>query len=186
MNLTILDLFILSAIDRGAGSTYDLQRDAGISLGASTPSLARLTRAKLVSKEEGRSSTNRPRTSFQLTASGKREVRNSWQQLLNDQTITDLDSILRIADMASHYGGDPQRIKSYLRRAGEQRIRMAEQAKLKSEMTPIRPKRLRYSRMRAQCDEQRLKAEGNALMLIGNSFRRVKGEIPGQQSLAKL
>jgi hypothetical protein len=37
MTLSILDLFLLSMLDRGAQSPYELQRTAGVSLGAPFP-----------------------------------------------------------------------------------------------------------------------------------------------------
>lgn len=53
MIVSVLDIFLLSMLDRGAQSPYELQRMAGVSLGASVPSLRRLTASKLVTREDG-------------------------------------------------------------------------------------------------------------------------------------
>ena len=84
MNLSVLDAFILSLLDRGLETPYDLQRQGGLSLGASTPELLRLVKAELVKRAEGASSTNRPRHQYQLTTTGKREARAAWKPFLND------------------------------------------------------------------------------------------------------
>lgn len=72
MTLSVLDFFLLSMLDRGAQSPYELQRMAGVSLGASVPSLRRLTASKLVTRQEGTATTNRPRHEHMLN--GRRQA----------------------------------------------------------------------------------------------------------------
>ena len=50
MSLSVLDLFVLSLFDRGLETPYDLQRQAGVSLGSSVPALRRLEAAGLIKK----------------------------------------------------------------------------------------------------------------------------------------
>src|ERR1035441_10434725 len=101
MTLSVLDLFLLSMLDRGAQSPYDLHRAAGVSLGASVPSLRRLTASKLVTRTEGTAATNRPRHSYKLTAAGKQAAKAGWTTYFQEASAgVDLDSLLRIVDMA--------------------------------------------------------------------------------------
>ena len=170
-------------LDRGAASAYDLRRKAAMSLGASTPSFGRLLKAKLVSKQEGMGRTGRPRYVYRLTASGKEKARTSWKSFLRESgtSDSDLDTILRIVDMAIHYGGERRKIGSFLRRAVEARQVMADQARADSRRVPS--SRLTYSRMRTQCVASRLEAEGEALMRLEALFARSGDPVPGQQSL---
>jgi DNA-binding PadR family transcriptional regulator len=183
VNLSVLDIFILSMLDRGAKSAYDLQRRAGVSLGASTPSLAKLLQNELVTSKEGRSPTNHRRFVFALTDSGREQARTGWHSwFADDNGITDLDSLLRVADMASHYGAEPARVKRLLRRAAETRLQMARQAKDAVGALPGSTKLL-YRSMRTRCDEKRLRAEADALLQIANDIKRPTGVHPGQQPL---
>src|SRR6266496_332077 len=172
MNFSVLDFFLLSLLDRGSETPYDLQRGVGISLGASLPSLRRLVTGKLVSREEGRAATNRPRHVYRLTASGKQAARTAWKAQLNgNDSPTDLDSILRIADMAAHYGADKKKIRSFLRRSAEARSLLARQAGLQAEASTRPSERISYSGMRTRCDAARLAAEAEALHGLADLFR---------------
>jgi DNA-binding PadR family transcriptional regulator len=136
MNLSVLDAFILSLLDRGLETPYDLQHQGGLSLGASSPALRRLVKAKFVGRAEGESATNRPRHQYQLTATGKREAKTAWKPLLDDNdSPSDIDSILRIADMAAHYRADKPKIRSFLKRASDRKSQLAQHADLSSTAT---------------------------------------------------
>lgn len=183
MSLSVLDVFVLSMLDRGAKSAYDLRRRAGISLGASTPSLRRLVKNKLVTLEKDRSPTNHRRNSVELTAAGREQARKGWKSWLVDNSgVTDLDSLLRIADMASQYGADPYRIKKFLKSAGETKLLMADSAKGTARALPHSGK-LIYGKMRSRCDENRLRAEADALFQIASDIKRPQGVARGQQWL---
>jgi DNA-binding PadR family transcriptional regulator len=170
MTLSVLDVFLLSMLDRGAESPYDLQRAAGISLGASVPSLRRLTASKLVTRTEGTAATNRPRHSYKLTAAGKQAARIGWKTYLQEaSTGLDLDSLLRIVDMAFHYRAEKKTIKSFLKQAAGARALMAEKAGL-AEKGFASPDVASYMRMRASCDATRLRAEAEALSSLATSI----------------
>ncbi len=103
MPLPVLDLFVLSLLDRGLETPYDLQKRAGLSLGATTPSLRRLLDAKLVTRSKDSGPGKRPRHAYELTARGKEEARQGWKLYLSPEHLpNDLDSILRIIDLAIH------------------------------------------------------------------------------------
>jgi DNA-binding PadR family transcriptional regulator len=181
MDISILDVFILSLLDRGLETPYDLQRQGGLSLGASSPALQRLLKANLVKRDEGASATNRPRHLYQLTAIGKREVRAAWEPFLVDDPPPDIDSILRIADMAAHYRAQKPKIRSFLKRASEKRSQLAQHAGVSSMATKLGG-RISYTVMRAHCDAARLHAEADTLVKLARIFRP-KGEVDGQTSL---
>jgi DNA-binding PadR family transcriptional regulator len=125
VDLSILDLYILSLLDRGLRSKYELQRQGGVSLGSSVPSLRRLEKAKLIVRRVGSSIGDRPRHDLRLSPAGRRAVRGGWQTLLDDSADKDLDSILRIVDMARSYSANKSAIAGYLNSAASGRRRTA-------------------------------------------------------------
>jgi DNA-binding PadR family transcriptional regulator len=182
MILSVLDLFLLSMLDRGAQSPYELQRTAGVSQGAAVPSLRRLLAAKLVTRKEGIAATNRPRHEYRLTPEGKREARSGWKAHFHEASAgIDLDSLLRIVDVAFHYGSDKKKVKSFLKHAAEARELMAEKASL-AERGFASHDKASYMKMRAGCDATRLHAEADALLRLAASFGS-RWPLEGQQSL---
>jgi DNA-binding PadR family transcriptional regulator len=182
MTLSVLDLFLLSMLDRGAQSPYELQRMAGVSLGASVPSLRRLTVSKLVTRQEGTAATNRPRHEYKLTAAGKQAARTGWKAHFQEASAgSDLDSLLRIVDMAFYYGTEKKTIKSFLKQAAGARVLMAEKAGL-AEKGFAAPDMVSYMRMRASCDAIRLRAEADALSSLAASIGSQR-QVAAQQSL---
>jgi DNA-binding PadR family transcriptional regulator len=182
MTISVLDVFVLSLLDRGLETPYDLQRQGGLSLGASTPALRRLVKANFVKRTEGESATNRPRHQYQLTATGKREARAAWKPFVDsDNPPSDLDSLLRVVDMAAHYQADKQKIRAFLKRAADGKSLLAQQAGLSSKATRSGD-RVLYQGMRVRCDAARLLAEAKTLLQIAGLFRPT-GEVEGQQPL---
>ena len=182
MNSSVLDLFILSALDRGCVTPYDLQRVAGISLGGSLPALRRLLKSKMVAKSQSKTGTNRPRHHYRLTTSGKVAAETAWWPYINQEFDLpgDLDSVLRLTDMAVHYGADKRKISSFLKLAAKQRRALAAQAELKISQAGKRdPQQLSYSAMRLRCDASRLRAEAETLVAIAESIVESK-ESPGR------
>jgi DNA-binding PadR family transcriptional regulator len=118
---SVLDLFILSLLDRGLETPYDLQRQGGLSLGSTVPALKRLETAGLVRKKATLGSSKRPRHSFQLSTAGKKLARSGWKVHFKASNHPDFDAILRIADMAQHYLAKPIDIVTFLEAAASQR-----------------------------------------------------------------
>jgi len=182
MTLSVLDLFLLSMLDRGAQSPYELQHMAGVSLGASVPSLRRLTASKLVTREDGTAATNRPRHEYKVTATGKQAARTGWKVYFQEaSTGLDLDSLLRIVDLASHYRAEKKTIKLFLKQAAGARALMAEKAGL-AEKGFASPDKASYMRMRASCDAIRLRAEADALSSLATSIGSQR-QVAAQQPL---
>ena len=65
---TDLDLFVLALIDGGVSTPYELQKSAGLSQGATIPTLKRLLEARLV--RQGKPGV-RGRTDYKVTSAGK-------------------------------------------------------------------------------------------------------------------
>jgi DNA-binding PadR family transcriptional regulator len=181
MNLSVLDVFVLSLLDRGLETPYDLYRQGGLSLGASTPALQRLVKADLVKRGESASATNRPRHEYRLTTSGKKAAQSAWKPFLDDEPPSDLDSLLRVVDMAAHYCTEKPKIRAFLKRAADGKSLLARQAGLSSKTTRSGD-RVLYMGMRVRCDAARLLAESKTLLQIAGLFRPV-GEVEGQQPL---
>jgi DNA-binding PadR family transcriptional regulator len=178
---SVLDVFVLSLLDRGLETPYDLLHQGGLSLGASSPALQRLVKAKLVKRAEGESATNRPRHEYRLEPAGKKAARSAWKPFLDDEPPSDLDSLLRVVDLAAHYQADKRKIYSFLNRAIARRSQLAQHAAL-SVSTTLKGDRASYTAMRVHCDAVRLLAEVDALNQISRQFR-AKGVVAGQQSL---
>ena len=103
MICSLLDLFILSLLDRGLETPYDLQRQGGLSLGSTVPALRRLAAAGLIRKREATGASKRPRHTYQLSAVGRTQAQNGWKTHLKSPDHMDLDAVLRVADMAQYY-----------------------------------------------------------------------------------
>lgn len=73
--LTLPDVFLLSFVDSGLNSPYDLISKAGISVGLTSPSLKRLEQAGLLKKRSG----PRNRIDYSLTERGKEEFQAALQ-----------------------------------------------------------------------------------------------------------
>ena len=118
---SVLDLFVLSLLDRGLETPYDLHRRGRLSLGSTVPALRRLETAGLVRKKAPVGSSKRPRHWFQLSAAGRKLARGEWIPLLKDRPPSDFDAVLRLADMAQHYRARPADIVTFLEAAASER-----------------------------------------------------------------
>lgn len=160
MTCSLLDRYVLSLLDRGVDTPYALQRDGGLSLGASTPALRRLAEARVVKRTEERGATNRPRHIYTLTASGRELARNGWREYFHAGRFpSDLDSILRLSDMAAHCGVSAAEVARFLKTASERTATVARRVAA----VPEPGDGLMYLSMRSRCEAARLKAESDVL-----------------------
>jgi DNA-binding PadR family transcriptional regulator len=111
---SILDLFVLSLFDRGLETPYDLQRQAGVSLGSSVPALRRLEAAGFIKKRKAIAASKRPRHSYQLSTAGRNLAQSGWKTHLKTPNQMDLDAVLKVADMAQHYRAKAADIVEFL------------------------------------------------------------------------
>jgi hypothetical protein len=166
---SVLDLFVLSLLDRGLETPYDLHRQGRLSLGSTVPALRRLETAGLVRKKAPVGSSKRPRHWFQLSAAGRKLAHGGWIPLLKDGPPSDFDAVLRLADMAQHYRARPADIVTFLEAAASERRSSARSA-------VSRPHEMRDSfglvATREAWDVARLKAETKFLEGLAESFRQ--------------
>ncbi len=169
MSHSILDLFILSLLDRGLETSYDLHIHGGLSLGSTVPALRRLGSAGLVRKKAPVGSSKRPRHWFQLSAAGRKLARGGWVSLLKDQPPSDFDAVLRLADMAQHYGATSADIVTFLETVASGRRSSARSGV--SEAHEMRDS-LGLVATREAWDVARLKAEAKFIDGLAKSFRQ--------------
>ena len=193
--LPVLDLYILAKLDQGLQTPYDLQRHAGLSLGATVPAMRRLVREKLVSRAEGLTATRRPKHAYNLTKTGKEKAEKGWKEYVQKNVPpADLDALLRLVDVALQYGAKKSRLSDLLRAAAKQKLDLASQIAAGIGGIPGAP--LSYRAMRAQVEIERLQAEQGALTAVADTIvrKRVRGraekrgfkEIPGQQHFSEV
>jgi DNA-binding PadR family transcriptional regulator len=164
---SVLDLFILSLLDRGLQTPYDLQRRGGLSLGSAIPALARLEGAGLVRKRDAVGASKRPRHGYKVSAAGLKLARSGWIALLKDPPPSDLDAVLRVIDIAAENNARPTDISSFLNRAARERLTLSKQA-LKIDGNP--GSSLVYGATRKRWDAARLKAEARLLSVLAKSL----------------
>jgi DNA-binding PadR family transcriptional regulator len=155
---SVLDLFILSLLDRGLETPYDLQRQGGLSLGSTVPALKRLETAGLVRKKAPVGSSKRPRHSFQLSAAGKKVARSGWGMHLMNPNQMDLDAVLRVADMGQYYNAKTTDIVAFLETAASER-RVSARSSISASSGL-----LKHAAMREAWDVVRLRAEATFLL----------------------
>ena len=169
MSLFLLDIFVLSLIDRGLRTPYSLQREGGLSLGATTPSLRRLSGARLVVRDDAENVTRRPRHKYRLTPAGRKAALTGWREHFDKIRIaSDLDSVLRLVDLAVHYRAKRDEIGVFLKRAAEQRFSRARQAET---VNSFGQGALSYQQTRWQCESARLEAEATVLSRLATELQ---------------
>ena len=169
MQLSILDLFILSLLDRGLGTKYDLQRQGGVSVGSSSAVLRRLEAQHLVRGKDDTGDSNRPRHRYELSALGRRSVRQGWQASLATTEEMDIDAVLRMVDVATHYGAGPAEIATFLANAIAQRQTASPSTRPGGDSQTVIP--LGYLPIRKRWDAARSEAEANFLTVIATHWR---------------
>lgn len=174
MTLSVLDLFVLSMLDRGCQTPYDLQRQAGLSLGGTVPALRRLTKAGLLIRVDGDTGAKRPRHHYRLTAKGTDRARNGWEEHVGGAKIpADLDSVLRLADLASYYRAPKIRIATFLKQATRTRRQMADEAGVALSHRE-RGTASSYVTFRLRLDAGRFAAEAKVLARLAAGFKYSK------------
>ncbi len=116
---TDLDLFVLALIDSGMSTPYEFQKAAGLSQGATIPALQRLLDARLV--RQGKPGA-RGRTAYQVTAAGKRLLKDGWLALIEDGPSGNVDSDLRVALLALLGGGERRLAADFLRQSADRKL----------------------------------------------------------------
>lgn len=126
MDPSILELYILSLLDRGLRTKYELQRHGGISLGSSSPALKRLKGATLITEQQAEDGSKRVRQILKLTPVGRRVMRKNWRQYFDVEVDLDVEAILRVIDIASHEAAPRGEIIEFLNTMAFRRSRLAD------------------------------------------------------------
>ena len=168
MTQSVLDLFILSQLDRGLQTPYDLLQRGGLSLGSTVPTLRRLEKAGLVRKKATPAgSSRRPRHGYELSAAGRKLAHTGWLPLLKASPPADVDAVLRLADLASHHNAKVADIASLFERAARDRALLSKRAsagKVKKGVSS-----LLYLASKNDWDSNRLAAEAKFLLSLAKS-----------------
>jgi DNA-binding PadR family transcriptional regulator len=166
-----LELLILALLKQGLSTTYDLQVQAGVSLGASVPALKRLAAAKLVTRKEvGR------RLEFSITREGEKALA-SWTA--PQRPPTDMDDLLRAAYLAWITGDGKSQAAALLRQGIRARNRWAEelQDQLAGGELPLpgKPGPESYRWLRTVVEAERAAADVQALEALAKALEWKKG-----------
>jgi DNA-binding PadR family transcriptional regulator len=157
-----LEVFILALISQGLTTTYVLQSEAGLSLGATVPALNRMAKTKLVSmKIEGR------RHEFALTKAGEKALRD-WRPP-SGRASTDFDDVLRTVFLTISLNRNVGAATELLAQAARARSRAAKDCADELRGRRLDVKNLdaaAYRWMRLTSEQHRLAAESKALQVI--------------------
>jgi DNA-binding PadR family transcriptional regulator len=164
---TDLDFFVLALIDGGVSTPYELQKEAGLSQGATNPALQRLLAARFV--RQGKPGARR-RTDYKVTATGKKLLRDGWLPLIDAGPSGDLDSDLRVALLAIWGSGDRRLAVEFLRQSGDKKIESMATIELTSDAAT--PLARWYSDLRSETAKAVLRAESEATRAMADSLPR--------------
>ena len=166
---TDLDLFVLALIDGEVSTPYELQKSAGLSQGATIPTLKRLLEARLV--RQGKPGV-RGRTDYKVTSAGKKLLRDGWLPLIAAGPSGDLDSDLRLALLAIWVGGDRRLAGDFLRQSAEKKTESIAAAELTGNPGAVAPLARWYTDLRSETAKALLTAESEAIRAIADSLPR--------------
>ena len=164
---TDLDFFVLALIDGGVSTPYELQKEAGLSQGATNPALQRLLAARFV--RQGKPGARR-RTDYKVTATGKKLLRDGWLPLIEAGPSGDLDSDLRVALLAIWGSGDRRLAVEFLRQSGDKKIESMATIELTSDAAA--PLARWYADLRSETAKAVLRAESEAIRAMADSLPR--------------
>jgi hypothetical protein len=125
-----------------------------------------MQKAGLVIQDVETAREKRPRHELKLAAAGKRLARSGWKIHLRESDAGDIESALRLADMAAHYGAKPSEISKFLGTAASRRLELsraiAPAGDFRSGMTVVD--------MQARWASARQQAEASFLSKLADSY----------------
>ena len=165
---TDLDLFILALVNEGVATAYEMKVEAGLSPGATLPAITRLHNLGYLSAGEVGA---RNRTQLTLSRSGRTFLKASWKTLLSGPVPSDLDSIVRIVVLGRMQGASSDAIRSFLKRASQDRDSKSEDRHKEAEDETATMWAGRYRRIRALLDARCLALEAKTLGRLMKELR---------------
>ena len=166
---TDLDLFVLALIDGGVSTPYQLQKEAGLSQGATIPALKRLLETRLVS--HGKPGARR-RSDYKVSAIRMRLLRDGWLPLIEAGPSGDLDSDLRVALLAILGSGDRRLAADFLRQSVDKKMELIVTTELAGSPGDVTPLARWYTDVRSQTAKGLLKAECSVVRAMADSLPR--------------
>jgi DNA-binding PadR family transcriptional regulator len=117
----------------GAHAPYLMQREGGLSLGATSPTLPKLVKLGLVQRLTEKTPTNRPRHEYSLTNEGKQQAKRGWKAHLDSSAPpADLDALLRLVELATNNGALAAQVADLVKRAAKSRANLSERCSLEA------------------------------------------------------
>ena len=166
---TDLDQFVLALIDSGVSTPYDLQKAAGLSQGATIPSLQRLLDARLV--RQGKPGS-RGRTDYQVTAAGKRLLKDGWLALIEGGPSGNVDSDLRVALLALLGGGERRLAADFLRQSADRKMESVAAVEPMGNPGELPPLPRWYHDLKSSTAKSLLTAESTAIRAMADALPR--------------
>jgi len=166
---TDLDLFVLALIDSGISTPYELQKSAGLSPGATIPTLQRLLEAGFVRQEKP---GLRGRTDHRITATGKKLLKSGWRELLDDGPSGDLDADLRVALLALWTGGERRLAAEFLRQSADKKLESIETLERNAHPEDLALLARWYVKLRSASVQALLKGEAAAALAMAEALPR--------------
>lgn len=172
-----LELLLLSFVQDGLSTPYDLKAKAGLSLGSTIPALTRLEQDGLLRSSERASRNSR---SFRLTPRGLKTLEE--QEWRTPPSTPDPEGLLRIAYL-SWKRGSQREAERTLREAsleltGLANVCLSEAERFGSSSSPVNTNSYRW--LRSRIESARLRAVGEELKKladeIGDGARRNKSK----------
>lgn len=169
-----LDLFVLALVQSGMATTYDLKSKAGLSVGSTSPILARLEQAGLL--EAPKAERGRGVRRFSITKEGRKHLSAGWEELLQRRP-TDIDEILRITYI-TWVMGSPEMAGAFVENSAAglkylAETRQAEVNQLRSALGgQVGGQAFRW--LRAGADAARLQAQAEALKQLGRQVKQTR------------
>ena len=173
-----LDLFVLALVEEGVSTPYRMQVDAGLSQGATIPTLRRLVAAKWIRQSRPGS---RGRMEYRITAAGRRRLGNGWRELIDFGPVGDLDTDLRAALLALFVGGQRIPAAQFLRASADKRQQTIKHAPESSEQPGQSLLAASYQRLRAEAVQSLAEAETTAILTVAGRLPPK----PGSRALLK-
>jgi DNA-binding MarR family transcriptional regulator len=165
---TDLDLFLLALIADGI-STRDLQKSAGLSQGATVPTLRRLLQEGLV--EQAKPGI-RGRIDHRVTREGRKILKTAWRELLDVGPSEDLDADLRVALLSLWSGAERRLAAAFLRQSAASRAEAAKLPEEEDASNSSAPLASWYTRLRSSAATVLLKGQSAAALAMAEALPR--------------
>ena len=118
----------------------------------------------------------RGRTDHQITAAGRKFLKNGWRTLIEDGPSGDLDADLRVALLAWWVGGERRLAADFLRQSADRRLKSIEAIGEKSDPEEGAPLASWYSKLRSASAKALLKGESAAALAMAEALPRNCGQ----------